>query len=239
MLKVKIIIVLCCFLPTLAHAGEPESLIKETAEYRRELSNIEASHKTASLEALLQQGNNLASELKKIIEQLSDSDYSTIEKNLKGYIVNREEVILVEPDTRFFSKLADKIGTIQDRLYFNFMLKVMPDGYWPVYIIRQTDVGGCTDFGKGTLSSLYREGSGLLPKLSGYYQKQITRITTDIADQLTSSTCACGKIDSAKKEFKIFQETNPKAPITESVSARMKSIQRGDPPIRENCIGGR
>ena len=36
-------------------------------------------------------------------------DYASVGENMKGYIVNREEVYLVEPDTRFFSKLAGKV----------------------------------------------------------------------------------------------------------------------------------
>jgi hypothetical protein len=225
-------------LPNLAPAADTASLLQRAGEYNRELSRIETSGKVASLEKLLQQGNKLAAELKPVIEQLSDEDYAAVENNMKGYVVNREEVILVEPDTRFFSKLAGKIGTAQDRLYFDFMLKVMPEGYWPAYIMRQTDVGGCIDFGSGSLSKLYKEGTGIAPKLAGYYQQQIVGTIEDIADQLTAGTCACGKIASVKKEFQTFVNMNPKAPIADRVRARMEAIQRGGRVIREDCIGG-
>lgn len=226
------------FLPKLAPAADTASLLQRAGEYSRELSRIEASGKTSSLERLLQQGNKLAAELKQVIEQLSEADYAFVGKNMKGYIVNREEVILVEPDTRFFSTLAGKIGTAQDRLFFNFMLKVMPDGSWPVYMMRQTDVGGCTDFGKASLSTLYKEGTGILPELAGYYRQQFDRTIEGIADQLIGGTCACGNIASVKKELQTFLEMNPKAPIADRVRERMKAIQRGDHAVRENCIGG-
>ena len=239
MSKCRIIIFLILFfLPRLAPATDTASLLQRAGEYGRELSQIQASVKTASLEKLLRQGNKIAAELKMVIEQLSDEDYASVERNMKGYIVNRVEVILVEPDTRFFSKLAGKIGTAEDLLYFNFMLNVMPDGYWPVYITRQTDVGGCIDFGSSSLSTLYKEGTGILPKLTEYYRKQVNRTLEDIADQLTNGTCACGKIASVKKEFQTFVEMNPKASITATVRARLEALQRGDHAVRENCIGG-
>jgi hypothetical protein len=235
---VIIIVLSLFFLPKLAPAADMASLLQKAGEYGQELSRIEASGKTASLEKLLQLGNRVAADLKPVIEQLSPEDFASIENNMTGYVVNREEVILVEPDTRFFSKLADKTGTEQDRLYFNFMLKVMPEGYWPVYITRQTDVGGCIEFGNGSLSALYKEGTDISPKLAGYYRKQIDRTIEDIADQITTGTCACGKIASVKKELQTFLAMNPKASIADRVRARMAVLQRGTDPVRESCIGG-
>ena len=239
MKKCDIVILLTLFfLPRLAFAADTASLLQRAGEYDRELSRIEAHGKTASLENLLQQGNEIAAELKPVLEQLSAEDYASVEKKMRGYVVNREEVILDEPDTRFFAKLAGKIGTAQDQRYFNFMLKVMPEGYWPIYLMRQTDVGGCIDFGNGSLSTLYKEGTGILPKLTGYYRKQFERTIEDIADQLTAGTCACGKIASVKKELRTFLELNPKSSLADRVRARMEALQRGDHAVRENCIGG-
>lgn len=229
---------LLILLPKPAPAANTASLLQRAGEYGRELSHIEASGKTASLEKLLQQGNTIAAELKPVIEQLSDEDYAFVEKNMTGYVVNREEVILVEPDIRFFSMLAGKTGTAKDRLYFDFMLKVMPEGYWPVYITRQTDVGGCIDFGSSSLSTLYKEGAAILPKLPEYYREQVKRTVEDIAGQLTTGTCACGSIPSVKKEFRTFLEMNPEASIADRVRARLEAVQQRGHVVRENCIGG-
>jgi len=225
-------------LPKPLPAADTASLLQRAGEYGQEVSRIEASGKTASLEKLLKQGDELAAELRPVIEQLSNADYASVEKNMKGYVVNREEVILLNPDTRFFSKLAGTIGTEHDRLYFNFILKVMPEGYWPVYIMRQTDVGGCIDFGTGALSTLYKEGIQLSPKLAGYYRQQLDMTLEDIADQLTTGACACGNITSVKKELETFLEINPKTPISDRARARLHAIQQGRHTIRENCIGG-
>ena len=239
-MKMRSVILLLClvFPPNLVFAAGADALLQRTGEYRQELSRIEASGKTGSLEKLLQTGDTIAAELKPVIERLSNEDYASVEKNMKGYIVNRVEVILVEPDRRFFSKLAETIGTAQDRLYFNFMLKIMPEGYWPVYIMRQTDVGGCIDFGTGSLSVLYKQGTGLRPNITGYYRTQLDKIIEDIVDRLISGTCACGKIASVKKELTTFLEMNPNASIVDRIRSRRDTLQRGDHAIRESCIGG-
>ena len=149
-------------------AGGAVSLVRRAVEFGKAVARAETSGKGASLEDLLRRGNELAAELRPNIEHLSVEDYRSVERGMKGFVVNREEVIIVEPDTRFFSKLAGEIGTTPDRLYFGYMLKVRPDGYWPAYVTRQTDAGGCIAFGSGTLSALYQEGRALLAKLAGY-----------------------------------------------------------------------
>jgi hypothetical protein len=119
------------------------------------------------------------------------------------------------------------------------MLKVRPNGYWPVYVTRQTDAGGCVEFGSGSLSALYKEGSAMLPKLAGYYRRQVDSTIEDVARQVTAGTCACGKISSVKKELRMFLEMNPNAPVAGTVRARMKALERGAHDVTENCVGGR
>ncbi|HSM92590.1 MAG TPA: hypothetical protein VLT47_06835 [Anaeromyxobacteraceae bacterium] len=103
-------------------------LVQSVREFGKEVARAETSGKGASLEALLRRGNDLAAELRPIIERLSDENYRSVERGMKGYVVTREEVIIVEPDTRFFSNLAEEIGTTRDRQFFGYMLKVRPIG---------------------------------------------------------------------------------------------------------------
>ncbi len=226
-------------LPEVGRSAEVASLVRRAGEFGDEVSRVEASGRTASLEGLLRRGNELASELKPVIEQLSDQDFVAVERGMRGYVVNREEVILVEPDTRFFSKLAGRIGTAQDRLYFDFMLKARPDGYWPAHVRRLTDAGGCVEFGSGSLSALYKEGRARLPKLAGYYRHQLDGTLEDLARQVTAGTCACGDIASVKKELRIFVEMNPDAPVAGAVRARTEALERGTQAVTERCVGGR
>ena len=95
---------------------------------------------------------------------------------MKGFIVNRYEVIVIVPDTAFFAALAKKYGTDKDNRYFQFRREWMPEGFWPVYINLQTDVGGCTRFGEGYLANLYKKGNTLLLTMTGYYAKETAKI---------------------------------------------------------------
>lgn len=221
-----------------AAEGAASLLVGRAREFGKEVSRAEASGKGASLEGLLRRGNELAAELSPNVERLSVEDYRSVERGMRGYVVTREEVVIVEPDTRFFSKLAEEKGTTQDRLYFGYMLKVRPNGYWPAYVMRQTDAGGCIDFGSGLLAKLYREGRALAPKLGGYYGRQLESTIDDLAHRVTEGTCACGKTSSVKDELRMFLELNPDAPLTEAVRARLRDLERGVQAVRENCVAG-
>lgn len=225
-------------LPGRAVAGEGASLLQRIAAYGRELSRAETSAAPVSLEPLLERGNALAAELKRIIEELPAEDYDRVLKDMKGFVVNRDEVILVEPDARYFSALARKVGTGQDRAYFDFMLKVTPEGYWPIYIVRQTDAGGCTDYGTGTLSKLYAAGTAVAPRLGRYYRLGVEKTLDDVARQLTAATCACGDLRSVVKELRRFLEKNPHARPAAAVRARLASIERGEHVMETECVGG-
>jgi hypothetical protein len=226
-------------LPSCPIADEGKTLLQKVGAYGHEVSRVEASAAPVSLEPLLERGNQLAAELKPIIEELPTGDYEHAVRDMKGFVVNRDEVVLVEPDARFFSTLARKVGTDQDRAYFGFMVKVAPEGYWPIYVVRQTDVGGCTDYGTGTLSKLYAEGTETASKLGPYYRREVEKTLGDIARQLTGSTCACGDLESVVQELRTFLATSPRAAPAAAVRARLASIERGERVMRTECVGGR
>lgn len=221
-----------------AAVGANAQVVRSVLEFGKEVSRAETSGTTASLEDLLRRGNELAAELSRIIEQLSVEDYRAVERGMRGYVVTREEVIIVEPDTRFFSKLAGNTGTTQDRLFFAYMLKVRPNGYWPAYVTRQTDAGGCVEFGSSLLSALYQEGLELVPKLAGYYRRQLESTVDDIGREVAEGTCACGKSSSVKEELRTFLKMNPNAPLAGAVRARLSALERGTQVVREDCVGG-
>lgn len=233
------ILAVALVLPERPLADERMILLQRIGAYGREILRAEASAAPVSLEPLLERGNKLAAELKPIIEKLPAGDYEQVLRDMKGFVVNRDEVILAEPDARYFSALAGKVGTDEDRAYFAFMLKVAPEGYWPIYVVRQTDVGGCTDYGTGTLSKLYAEGTATASRLGRYYRGKVEKTLDDIARQLTAATCACGDLRSVAKELRTFLETSPDAVPAAAVTARLSSIERGEHIMRTECVGGR
>jgi hypothetical protein len=226
-------------LPGRPLADETKTLLQRIGAYGREISRIEASATSVSLEPLLERGGKLAAELQPIIEELPARDYEQVLRDMKGFVVGRDEVIVVEPDARYFSMLARKVGTDQDRAYFDFLLKVAPEGYWPIYVVRQKDVGGCTDYGTGTLSKLYAEGTAMASRVGRYYRRLIEKTLDDIAGHLTTATCACGDVRSVVKDLRMFLETSPDASPAAAVRGRLASIERGEHVMRVECVGGR
>jgi hypothetical protein len=105
--------------------------------------------------------------------------------------------------------------------------------------VRQTDVGGCTDYGTGTLSKLYAEGMATASKLGGYYRREVEKTLADIARHLTVATCACGDVQSVVKELRTFLETSPDAAPAAAVRARLASIEHGEHIMGTECVGGR
>jgi hypothetical protein len=69
---------------------------------------------------------------------------------MKGFVVNREETVFVQPDTNFWVTLAGSKGQNADQQFFQLQKKTYPDSVWPAYVQQQTDYSGCTDFQDGT-----------------------------------------------------------------------------------------
>lgn len=225
-------------LPTLLNAADTDALLKRVGKYGQEVSRIEISAKTVSLGNLLQQGNAIAADLHPVVEQLSNADYEYVVQNMKGFVVHRTEVIIIEMDSKFFTNLAEKIGEDQDRLYFNYIKKVKPNGYWPVYMERQTDLGGCIKYGDGTLSRLYEEGPTILQKVDKYYRAELDKTISEIGSKFTTGSCACRDAQYVTKEFQEFIKINKDAPIIDKVKNRLESIKQGSSNIRFHCVGG-
>jgi hypothetical protein len=208
-------------------------------KYKKHVDQIELSAKKTSLQELIQEGTAIADKLRPVIEKLSEADYEVVEKNMKGFTVNRDEVIVIEPNMAFFIDLAKKQGTDTDNMYFQFRREWMPVGFWPVYINLQTDVGGCTRFGEGYLANLYKKGNSLLPKMSGYYAKETEEILKAVSYQITNGTCACADQQSVIKELTLFLELNPKSVITKMVENRLEEVKQQRSVMQYQCVGGR
>lgn len=213
-------------------------LLDSVRKYGGHVDLIERSAGKASLMGLIQEGTALADRLRPVIPDLSETDYKFVKKHLKGFVVNRQEVIVVEPDTAFFRALAEKHGTDNDRLFSQFLHEWMPAGTWPVYINLQTDFGGCTRFGDGFLAELYLKGNKLLPQMTGYYAREITKIVKEVSFELTAGTCACRDRQSVIKEFEMFLDFNSGSELSGAIKNRLEKVREKRDSIRYYCSAG-
>jgi hypothetical protein len=172
-----------------------------------------------------------------VLESLSGDEYSRV-AHLPGLVVNREEVVFVNPDADYFAKLAAARGDAADRAFFRALKATYPDSVWPVYVDQQTDYSGCTRFGSGTLVGAYRSWSDFQRRFPARYRDPARKEIDEVTMKLAESTCACGDLASVQNELQRFLAAFPASPIGAKVTARLQAARAGRAGIRPNCASG-
>jgi hypothetical protein len=184
-------------------------------------------------EALMQVRNG-----QDVLESLPDEEFQRLGHELPGAIVNREEVVFVEPDPGYFAKLAASRGDRADRAFFSALKTTYPKSVWPVYVEQQTDYSGCTRFGSMTLVETYRAWFDFQRKFPGRYALGATKETDAVSEHLTISTCACGDLASVERELQRFLRRFPTSSVRAKVDQRLQALRARRSDIRASCITG-
>lgn len=237
LLKIALLVVLgAIFSPDVF--GQNKIVMSLANRYSLALRRLENGNSRQSIEAVYRKGASLSDKLDEM-ENLSEADYALFEKKMKGFIINRNEVVFVKPDAKFFGSLAQRRGTEADIAFFTFLNHLRPDGVWSAYIEQQTDFSGCTIYGKGILTEMYGRAKQFKRKYPSAYIPEINETITDIKQTFTSDTCACGnnRADVAG-EFRLFIKTFPKDEITPAVEKRLADVLNNQSGIRFGCHSG-
>ena len=157
---------------------------------------------------------------------------------MRGAIVNREEVVFIEPDPDYFTKLAAARGDGADRAFFSALKATYPESVWPLYVEQQTDYGGCTRFGSMTLVETYRTWFAFQRTFRGRYAAGAQKETDAVIEQLTTSTCACGDLASVETELQRFRRQFPTSPARARIDQRLQTLRAGRSEIRTSCVAG-
>ena len=205
------------------------------AEAGRTSGTVEAAFAalTAVREALMGPGSSATQGT--ILESLSDEAFERVAA-LPGAIVNRDEVLLVEPDPDYYVKLAAAHGDVGDRAFFAALKATYPESVWPVYVDQQTDISGCTRFGSGALVDTCRRWSAFQRTFPGRYVAAARKEMADVGARLTESICACGDAASVQNELQRFVAAFATSPIAARVNQRLKDVRAGRTTIRMNCL---
>jgi hypothetical protein len=171
------------------------------------------------------------------LELLSEQEFTVLRRDLVGLILNREEVVFVEPDVAFFSKLSAR-GDAADRAFFAALSFTYPESVWPVYTEPQTDFSGCTRFGSGTLVSTYFTWKAVTQQYPKHYDEATNRQLVDVINALTESTCACADRASVEQEFTEFLRHGEASEVRTRVAQRLAAIRSGRAQFRFRCISG-
>ena len=189
--------------------AQNKTILRLAREYSRGLQSMERQKHHVSIEQLLRKGKLVAARLHDM-ENLDESDYAALEKAMRGFVINRQEVVYLEPDAKFYVGLSRRKGTTADRAFFQMLSKIKPDSVWPAYIEQETDYGGCTIFGTGILSRLYGQLVRFSTAFPNAYRREVKDEIRDILSEFDPQSAPCRDHGSIRDEFKIFTKSFPK-----------------------------
>ena len=213
-------------------------LVQVPASDRSAIARYQAAIKSAAIESAFNELTSLGETLPRVLESLSDRDFQQLQRDLPGAIVNREEVVFVEPDVDYFVQFAASRGDAANRRFFAVFKMTYPESVWPAYVEQQTDYSGCTMFGSGKLVEAYRAWSQFQTDLPNRYARAVRKELDRISSELTDSTCACGDVPSIESELQRFIQMFPSSSIRTKVEERLNTLRLGKSDIRASCISG-
>ena len=216
------------------------SIPEEVEIYSREL-NIKSNNANegVDVDGLLRLGQKASDALVRspspgkadILERLSEEEFQAVVLKMKGFSVNRQETVFVEPDPSFFIALAKRSGDQASVDFFEIQKKTEF-----AYFRQQTDYNGCYLFGKLSMVDSYTQWIKYGNKFPTRYSKEVMNYIRNIEEDITSGTCACDDKESALREFEAFIRAFPQARIATRVRERIDQIHQGKSDIRANCI---
>jgi len=214
-------------------------------QYRSALAAVERRADGSAIETILAKADDVREVLQRpkadggsLLESLPADAFARLTRELRGLIVNREEVLIVRPDADFFVGLATAYGSDADRRFFSAYKATYPDSVWPTYVEQQTDYSGCTAFGEGKLVEAYRLWSEFRRTTPASYAAAAAAELDRVSHELTASTCACGDRSTVDRELDEFLRAFPASPASAAVAARLQDLREGRSKMRAPCVSG-
>jgi len=173
-----------------------------------------------------------------VLESLPEEEFQGLRTELIGVFLNRTEVVYLEPDAAYFSRLAATRGDAADRVFFATLAATYPRSPWPVYVDPKTDFGGCVRFGSMALVDTYRTWSGFRRQYPTRYREASQHELDAVVIELAQSTCACEGVREVERELQEFIRIFPRLPVSPAIEQRLDDLQRGRSTIHANCVPG-
>lgn len=216
--------------------SQTKSILNLADEYSQALSNYQKQTSRSSVENVIRKGKLVAEKLDEM-EGLSESDYALLEKKMKGFTVNRDEILFINLDSKFFAALSKTHGTPADNAFFSLMRQIRPENVWAAYLEPQTDYSGCTIYGNGLLTRLYGKALYFKKSYPKSYVSDINEEIDKILEEFPEAGCACGNRESVLREYRLFIKTFPTDKNTPTIRKRLAKIEKSK-EFRFNCQSG-
>ncbi len=224
---------------SLPACGDQATIFAQVHHYADSMAQLEVGKPGKTLGEVYAEGRAVAQQLVPILESLNDSDFALAEKEMKGFIVFREEVVGVEPDMTFFKKLADRKGTQEDKAFFGYMAEVYGSSTWPAYTFPQTDYSGCASYGDGTRTRLYVKAIKIGQPANATYRAELDKTIGELrAGFVSDAQCVCDGPDSVTTELTMFIEQAPNASFIGDAKGLLAKVKAGKSKMRFSCVSG-
>jgi hypothetical protein len=208
----------------------------EVDAYLLALSAVEKADSPVSLEPLLAAAGGAQDALMAIQgdsdqawqETLSDEDYATLRRQLRGLHLSRGHDVYAQPDGHFFNTLAEAHGRAEDRAFFALYARLWTAEMLPQYLSLGTGQAPCVRFGEGIVAALYRDWWAYWAANAPHYAEFTTQVLRDLEEVVELGTCACGDLDSVLKELREFTAAFPHSPAAPAATQRLAELNRDD-----------
>jgi hypothetical protein len=230
-------VVSCCAIPASAAGVEiPPSV----GAYASALTDLHTSRGKSPIEPVFEAGMQASPQIQAILPDLSEAQYQQVQRQMQGFIVVREAVIVVRPSVDYFKNLARKQGTKADRAFFDIYARTEPDGNgpFPAYIQQQTDESGCTHFDGKLMVDLYRGWMTFRTTYPDAYASEAQGEIDSLESELISGICTCDDAAKTTAGLQSFVKAFPDLPITPKIKTRIARIHSGKSSFRFNCHAG-
>ncbi|HKR62610.1 MAG TPA: hypothetical protein VJZ00_02670, partial [Thermoanaerobaculia bacterium] len=162
-----------------------------------------AVRQEAPIETIFNAATRIQSTLPRELEDLSDAEFLDLQHLLPGIVLNREEVLLAEPDADFFLALARRRGNDADIAFFEAYKRTFPESVWASYLEQETDVTGCIRFGSGELVARYADWRAYRAAYPNAYRDAVAARLSDIEEHVTEGTRSCSsRAEDTRRELR-------------------------------------
>ena len=212
----------------------------EVAAYAAALDELLKSSGKESIEPIFEAGMQASPSVQAVLPDLSQAQFQQVQHQMQGFVVARDEAILVRPRVEYFKALARKVGTKADRAFFEVYGRTEPDanGTFPAYIRQQTDEAGCTRFDGKLLTELYRGWLTFRTEYPDDYAPEAQGEIDSIETELRSGICSCENAKKTAAGLQTFVAAFPDLPMTAKIKDRIARIRNGKSGFRFNCHAG-
>jgi hypothetical protein len=205
--------------------------------YAAAMDDLRTSRGKQPIEPVFEAGMQASPQIQAVLPDLSESQYQQVQRQMQGFIVVREAMIVVRPSVDYFKSLARKQGTKADRAFFDIYQRTEPDGNgpFPAYIKQQTDESGCTRFDGKLIVPLYRGWLTFRTTYPDAYASEAQGEIDSLETELLSGICTCEDAGKTAEGLQAFIVAFPDLPITPKIRDRIVRIRSGKSSFRFNC----